>query len=128
VRVPVDAQYLALDWLDADAASGAARSLQQLGSQQRLVEQTADAELVARLLAEAGVDVDAAVRIAAPNGQATTYTPLTHAAGHGHLEAARLLLDAGADPSRGDADGDTPLMNAAMSGHLAVLRLLLGRG
>ena len=41
---------------------------------------------------------------------------------------ARLLLDAGADPSRADGDGTTPLMAAALRGQLEVLRLLLGRG
>jgi ankyrin repeat protein len=44
------------------------------------------------------------------------------------LEAARLLLDAGADPSLADGDGYTPLMAAAQNGHLEVLRLLLARG
>jgi hypothetical protein len=42
----VGLKHLALDWLDADAAPGEVRSLQLLGSRQRLVEQTADIELV----------------------------------------------------------------------------------
>jgi ankyrin repeat protein len=50
------------------------------------------------------------------------------AAVHGHLEAARLLLDGGADPSLADNNGSTPLMAAAGTGHPGVLRLLLGRG
>jgi hypothetical protein len=50
------------------------------------------------------------------------------AAAHGRLEVARLLLDAGADPSLAASDGLTPLMCAAGQGHPEVLGLLLGRG
>jgi ankyrin repeat protein len=121
-------EHLALDWLDADAAPGKARLV---GRQQRLVEQTADGELVGRLLAEAGVDPNAVADAASPwgaRGELANYTPLTHAAELGHLEAARLLLDAAADPARADGDGDIPLIQAAQNGHLEVLRLLLTRG
>ena len=41
------------------------------------------------------------------------------AAAHGRLEVARLLLDAGADPSLAASDGLTPLMCAAGQGHEA---------
>jgi hypothetical protein len=115
-QLVVGLEHLALDWLDADAAPGEARLV---GRHQRLIEQTADGELVARLLAELGVD---------PNAVASVYTPLTHAAEFGHLEAARLLLDSGADPCLMAGDGATPLMSAAGCGQLEVLRLLLGRG
>jgi hypothetical protein len=115
-QLAVGLEHLALDWLDADAAPGEARLV---GMHQRLVEQTADGELVSRLLAEPGVD---------PNTAASVYTPLTHAAELGHLEAARLLLDGGGDPSLVAGDGATPLMAAAGGGHLEVLRLLLARG
>jgi hypothetical protein len=128
-NVTVGLEHLALDWLDADAAPGEARSP---GRQQRLVEQTADGELVGRLLAEVGVDVDAAVDVDGPGHHAAdgtiAYTPLTCAAGHGHLEAVRLMLEVGADPDRVDGNCDTPLMHAAGGGHLEVLRVLLGRG
>ena len=96
--------------------------------QHRLVEQTGDGELVARLLAEAGVDVDATVDITRSNGEICNCTPLTHAADRGHLEAARLLLDAGADPGRAGGNTTTPLMAALAEGQLEVLRLLLARG
>ena len=49
----------------------------------------------------------------------------------GNSEAARLLLDAGADPSSTHSNGVvvmTPLMIAANCGQLEVLRLLLRRG
>jgi ankyrin repeat protein len=121
-------EHLALDWLDADAAPGEARSL---GRQQRLLEQTADGELVGRLLAELGVDPDAAVEmVATTDGDEVTtkFTPLTRAAVLGHVKATRLLLDAGAEPSRANGNGTTPLMEAAAEGHLEVVRLLLEKG
>jgi ankyrin repeat protein len=54
--------------------------------------------------------------------------PLWAAASNDHLEAARLLLDGGADPSYAGSNGrhDTPLMQAARQGYLEMLRLLLG--
>jgi ankyrin repeat protein len=141
----VPSEHLALDWLDADVAPGEARLASR---QQRLVEQTADVELVARLLAEPGVDPNAAASVSDSHGVLDPYTPLTRAAALGHLEAVRLLLEAGADPggaapSTGwcrldatgmnhgdseDSDGTTPLMAAAGFGQLEVLRLLLARG
>jgi hypothetical protein len=108
---------LALGWLDADAAPEEARLA---GRQQRLAERPADGELVVRLLAEPGVD---------PGAAASVYTPLARAAELGHLGAARLLLDGGADPSHVAGDGATALMAAAGCGqYLEVLRLLLARG
>src|SRR6185503_17916768 len=45
----------------------------------------------------------------------------------GHVEAARLLLDAGADVN-GDAGGGPPIYHAVRRGHAAVVELLIGRG
>jgi ankyrin repeat protein len=57
---------------------------------------------------------------------------LALAAQHGHVEAVRLLLDAGEDPNRYNPKGShahsTPLHPAALAGHDAVVRLLVERG
>jgi ankyrin repeat protein len=65
-------------------------------------------------------------------------TPLFAAAGAGTLEAARLLIDGGADPGLSTAELNrpagsartvvTPLMAVAAEGHVEMLRLLLERG
>ena len=78
--------------------------------------------------AEFGVD--------APNGGHRT--ALMVAAGEGHAEAARLLLDAGADPNAmAGTDGaryemtmtlDRPLHDAAGSGHPGIVAMLLEAG
>ena len=83
-----------------------------------------DGPAVARLLA-AGFDPN--VSVCAP-GQTHQKTALVAAVESDRLEAARVLLDGGADPSLLDSEGVTPLMVAAMGGHLEVLRLLLARG
>jgi ankyrin repeat protein len=86
-----------------------------------------DGAAVARLLA-AGTDPNASVAGQNPSGEVFPSTALVMAATTGRLEEARLLLEAGADPSLAGGDGTTPLMNAAGAGQLDVLRLLLGRG
>jgi serine/threonine-protein phosphatase 6 regulatory ankyrin repeat subunit B len=86
-----------------------------------------DGAAVARLLA-AGADPNASVAVRYPSGEIGQTTALGAASHHGRVEAARLLLDAGADPTRTNSDGATPLMAAAASGHPEVLRLLLERG
>jgi hypothetical protein len=93
--------------------------------------QQGDGAAVARLLA-AGADPNASVPCWTPSGEAFNTTALCMAAHHGRLEAARLLLDDGADPSHAAGDGAddraTPLISAAGTGRLEVLRLLLARG
>ena len=55
-------------------------------------------------------------------------TPLHVAASVGEADAARLLLDLGADPNARSSAGHAPLHYAAMGGHLAVAELLLRHG
>jgi hypothetical protein len=60
------------------------------------------------------------------------HTALALACQHGHLEAVRLLLDAGEDPNRYNPVGchshSTPLHQAAYAGHLQVVQLLVQQG
>src|SRR6187401_748360 len=53
--------------------------------------------------------------------------PLGAAVHGGHVEAARLLVDAGADVNA-DAGGGPPIYHAVRRGHAAVVELLIGRG
>ena len=55
-------------------------------------------------------------------------TPLLFAARDGHLDAARLLVEAGADLNRPDPNGLTPLLMAITNNHLSVAAFLLGEG
>ncbi len=55
-------------------------------------------------------------------------TPLGWAAVGSQVEAARLLLDRGANPNAKASDGSTPLHSAAFLGRAEVFRLLLARG
>lgn len=61
-----------------------------------------------------------------PEGQEET--ALGWAALYGHLESARVLLEAGADPNLGNEGNWTPLMSAAYGGHADVVELLLKHG
>ena len=55
-------------------------------------------------------------------------TPLLYAARDGRLEAARLLVAAGADIEQAEANGIRPLLMAALNNHLAIAELLLEHG
>ena len=55
-------------------------------------------------------------------------TPLIKAAWRNRKDIVKLLLDRGADPNMGDANGTTPLILAHNKGHPAVIELLLGAG
>jgi hypothetical protein len=97
---------------------------------------THDAGEMTRALLEAAADGDAASAAAllasgasadarhAPGGD----TPLMRAARRGHMEVARVLLDAGADASAQRADDFTPLILAVFYGHETIARLLVERG
>jgi len=65
-----------------------------------------------------------------PNEQETEeyWPPLLEASYADHVEAARLLLDAGADMYAPHSGGETPLLMAAQQGSARVFRLLVERG
>ncbi|WP_285597462.1 ankyrin repeat domain-containing protein [Kineosporia sp. NBRC 101731] len=55
-------------------------------------------------------------------------SPLTEAAGRGHTDIVRLLLEHGADPNDPKTTTGEPLRTAAYGGHPGVVRLLMERG
>ena len=73
-----------------------------------------------RLLA-GGVSVNAAP---SPNG----LTALHLCAHHGAKDAARFLIEHGADVDCVDAAGYTPLLSAAANGHDQIVAMLIERG
>jgi len=65
-----------------------------------------------------------------PNARSPLFgdTPLHIVAAWGDDEAARVLLDAGAEIDVPGEEGCTPLHEAIMQGHVETARLLLSRG
>jgi hypothetical protein len=55
------------------------------------------------------------------------YSPLLWASRNGHVEAVRLILEAGADPNA-DVGDENPLRAAVWRGSLAAARLLIDHG
>ena len=55
-------------------------------------------------------------------------TPLLYAARDGHIEVARLLIEAGADPDLGEANGIRPLLMAALNNRQEIALALLAAG
>ncbi|MDX6571647.1 MAG: hypothetical protein QOC86_803, partial [Gaiellales bacterium] len=56
------------------------------------------------------------------------WTPLMYAARQGSLEAAKVLVDAGADKDARDPDLSTPAIIAALNSHYDVAAMLVERG
>lgn len=71
-----------------------------------------------------GVPADRGRREPAPGGM----TPLLYAARHNHVEVARVLLAAGADINRAEANGIYPLLMAISNDKLEIARLLIEQG
>lgn len=82
--------------------------------------QSGDTERVKALLAIPGIAVD--------ERDPMDRTALMIAAIHGRTEAARLLLDAKADPKAVDNSGETALLIAASMGYSKTVKLLLDGG
>jgi hypothetical protein len=85
---------------------------------------------VLRVLAAAGADLDAhssrtpAYQPFFPGFSGNTRTPLMVACDNGDAACVAVLLELGANPNVGSADGFTPCMIAAARGHLDCLRTL----
>ena len=73
-----------------------------------------------------GAEPDA--RIAAAKGSEGWQTPLLYAVRHGNLEAARALIDAGADVNARDGYGVTPLHHAASENVTGIGKMLIKAG
>jgi len=92
-----------------------------------------------RLLAAHGADVNARAAVREWQRRVTAegrpkdmnrggLTPLLYAAREGYLDAARVLLAAGAQIDLADPDGTTPLILALMNGHFDMARALIDAG
>jgi uncharacterized protein len=55
-------------------------------------------------------------------------TALVFAARQGSIEAAKSLIEAGADVNQGDADGNTPLLIAILNNHDDLAQVLIDKG
>lgn len=62
------------------------------------------------------------------NGSGMPYTPMLEAAGHGNIEAVRILLGLGVDLATQDQDFCDAFRRAAQSGHLDICMLLVANG
>jgi len=82
---------------------------------------------VLRDLIAAGVPADpvASVSGGGSGGGVITSSALNVASEHGHVLAVQVLLDAGADPWRRNADGSTPLHAAAERGMVGAIKKLI---
>lgn len=114
---------------DPHTAVRAAAVLGEHDSVRALIRRGATVDLpVASALGEAAE----AARLLPSANPADRHLALAVAAQFGHVEIARILLDAGEDPSRYNPPGGhshgTPLHQAAGAGHEAMVRLLVERG
>ena len=124
--------------LIAAAKAAAAESLQrfnatpqetQLLRSKRFGEvcRTGDLQSMRGILRD-GIDINATSRLRDASGQEWDDTPLGWCVDGRQLEAARFLLDHGADTNKLSGYGSTPLHLAAQQGHLPMVQLLVDRG
>jgi hypothetical protein len=79
-------------------------------------------------LLDGGVEADAVVSGRGVDLTIVQRMALSEVATADQLDAVRLLLDHGADPSLANDVGCTPLMVAALGGHAWVVRDMVARG
>lgn len=93
------------------------------------LERAAAGDLIAvRLFVESGMNVNTIVDVN-PGGRVIEYAALHMAAGKGHLEVVKYLLDNGAIVDVKGDDGITPLLMAVQnSNNSQVVKLLLDKG
>jgi ankyrin repeat protein len=120
----------AIEGRDSEAPLMTALAFGHRAAAEALVRRGAKVDNIA---AAAGLGrVEDARRILKTSDAQSRHLALALAAQHGHVEAVRLLLDAGEDPNRYNPKGShahsTPLHQAAVAGHDAVVRLLVERG
>jgi uncharacterized protein len=106
------------------ADPGAARAWSPDGFTALHLAAFTDSEEAARLLVEAGADLEARSR----HETITGVRPLNTCAFARAHRVARVLLEAGADPNGEGEEGFTPLMAAREHGDEAMAQLLLGHG
>jgi len=71
---------------------------------------------------------DLLARGADPNAIKLGTTPLHIAAGHGHFDIVKILVENGANVNAKDLMGFTPLHSAIMGNHLAIVKFLIENG
>jgi ankyrin repeat protein len=116
----------ALMWAAAENNAGAIEVLVEAGAD--LKARTMNAAAAQAPRPTTGV-FSAATGVAAPAAaRGPSFTALLFAVQLGHLEAARALLDAGADANDALPDGTSALVLAAMNGHWELGAFLVDRG
>jgi len=101
----------------------AVRALTAIGGEIHQAVIDGDVERVAEILRS-----DQGLAMAPDENDPFMSLPLHHAATHGHVEIARLLLEAGVPVDCGDSDESTPLHNAGLNRHPEMLAFLIENG
>lgn len=122
-----ESERTALQLASFDGHTDAVRLLLKNGSK---VDQLDASGRTALMYASTGANAGTVKALLAANAdvhladKVEQFTPLMFAAAEGQTEVVRLLLDAGADPSTKDVDGESALDFARDKGHADVITLL----